>query len=253
MPQKTKALSKAELNKLLLIAADENNPHALLYAIEHGANVNAKIPSHVYQCEENKLIRRTDIFNETNKMTEVFERITHEHISCRKRDHGWTALMVCAEKNHTQCLEILLKNTPRLEDKNRTGETALIVAAMFENTESMELLVKHGADVNAKDDRDFTPLIWTAHSRINPLKTAAVLLNNNADITHKPNGGNYTALYYATTFGNIDLALELIRRGAQLPETPKQSISAEVYARLEREYLKTTKKSTYRNELSTGL
>jgi ankyrin repeat protein len=70
------------------------------------------------------------------------------------------------------------------------GWTALHVAAYLGDPEMVKLLVKYHANVNARDKRGLTPLLWTAfggHS-----DSAAVLLSNGADINARGPDGRST-------------------------------------------------------------
>jgi hypothetical protein len=72
-------------------------------------------------------------------------------------------------------------------------------------------LINAGANVNAKDERGYTPLIWAAAQ--GHIKVMKVLLDNGADINAQNELGE-TALIMAAHFGDTKAAQLLIARGA---------------------------------------
>jgi ankyrin repeat protein len=61
-----------------------------------------------------------------------------------------------------QQIEAALKDGADVNTKNNKGETPLMFAASSGNPDLVPLLLSAGADVNAKSDRGSTPLMWAA-------------------------------------------------------------------------------------------
>ena len=59
-----------------------------------------------------------------------------------------TALTSATAKDHSQCLEMLLKAGADVNVKDKYGYTALARAAKKGHTQCLEILLKAGADVN---------------------------------------------------------------------------------------------------------
>ena len=59
--------------------------------------------------------------------------------------------------------------------KDKYGMTPLHMAAEYGHKEIVELLFTNGANVNAKDEKDRTPLDWVAHGDWNHTKIPDLL------------------------------------------------------------------------------
>ena len=66
---------------------------------------------------------------------------------------------------------------------DRRGNTPLMYAAAFGSVEAVRLLIDAGADVNARNGFDATPLIWAAGN----LAKARLLLEHGADVNAHTN------------------------------------------------------------------
>ena len=95
-----------------------------------------------------------------------------------------------------------------LTDSN--GATILHYACQFEHTAIVKKLLTHGANINAKNDLEITPLMLAIQER--QFETAKELLNHGANVNMKDNL-NFTALIYAANLSE-DLILELLELGA---------------------------------------
>lgn len=67
-------------------------------------------------------------------------------------------LMTAIENGDLDVMRLLLEYKPNLEYQNSSGFTALIFAAFESNAEAVCLLLEHNADVNAKDNDQWTAL-----------------------------------------------------------------------------------------------
>jgi ankyrin repeat protein len=106
-----------------------------------------------------------------------------------------------------------------------TGETVLMLTARTGNPAAVELLIDHGADVNARQEREFTPLMFAAaegHADV-----IRVLLRHGADPSlatlastrreRRPAGG-MTPLLLAARQGHLAAAQALVEGGADVNE-----------------------------------
>ena len=88
-------------------------------------------------------------------------------------------------------------------------------AAFNPNPDVIAALLKAGAEVNAKDDAEETPLMWAARNCSHPAVIAA-LVNAGADVNTKSRDGA-TPLAVAAAFNaNPAIAVALIKAGANV-------------------------------------
>ena len=100
----------------------------------------------------------------------------------------YTAIHIAIEYSlGNDVVEMLAKNTKKIDFATDIGHTALSYAAFENNSEAIEILLKLKADINYKDKYGMTPIIIAARTKkSNALKT---LIKNNADITITDNEG----------------------------------------------------------------
>lgn len=109
----------------------------------------------------------------------------------------------------------LLKDHPeQLETRNNLGRTPLQLAVIHNKPEIAELLLANGADVNARDPDQQTPLL-EALAVYKHDKMVRLLLASGADVNLSDRSG-MTALIYAAQQGSIDDAKILIANDANM-------------------------------------
>jgi ankyrin repeat protein len=109
----------------------------------------------------------------------------------------------------------LLKDRPELvESKDKSGLTPLHLAVKHDQLEIAALLIANGADVNARNPNQETPLIL-AMSVHNHDKMVRLLLASGADV-NLSDRWSMTALVYAVKQGQIDDAKILIANDANI-------------------------------------
>jgi ankyrin repeat protein len=125
-------------------------------------------------------------------------------------------LISAVRAQDTQSVEKILKSDPALlKLTDQGGSTALHHAAGFGTVAIMKMLIDHGADVNAKNDRNSTPLHWAVADEA---KTR-LLLDSGANINARQADGR-TPLYNMIGMENHNaVARLLLDRGAD-PNIP---------------------------------
>ena len=94
------------------------------------------------------------------------------------------------------------------------GETPLMIAAMGNARNAAEGLVACGAEMNARDDNDWTPLHWAAQK--NSTDVAKLLLEHGADLGAISNREYSVPLLIAAYRNSLDVAKLLLDRGADV-------------------------------------
>ena len=107
----------------------------------------------------------------------------------------------------------LLDNGADVNAKDDDGYTPLISASAGGFVETAKFLLENGADMNAEDKYGWTSLMYASQNRhINMLK---FLIENGADVNHKSIDGRDTALKVAYCEENDDILNLLRENGAE--------------------------------------
>lgn len=144
---------------------------------------------------------------------EIVDKIEDRLYKCAPdvQAKGFTKLMLCVLHNDLKNAEHYLKN---INSKNSEGQTALHIACINSKTSSeiVDFLLKNGADPNAKDNYDKTPLHYS-----DDIAKVKILIKYNADPNARDKSG-WTPLHDASIFSTEDSYLEiimfLVRNGA---------------------------------------
>jgi pectate lyase len=125
---------------------------------------------------------------------------------------GWTALVWAVSAGQTEVAEFLIKNNADVNIRyDRQRQSLLHLAARSDAVRLVELLITKGADVNAKDQLEATPLFVAASA--GHLQVVDLLISKGADV-NATNRMRQTPLHWACLRGNKELAELLIAKGA---------------------------------------
>lgn len=84
-------------------------------------------------------------------------------VNSKQTQFDCTPLIAAAHKNHTEIIELLLKQRGvKVKESDANGSTALHIAAIAGALESAKLLLKFKADVSVADNDGNTPLVLAA-------------------------------------------------------------------------------------------
>lgn len=108
-------------------------------------------------------------------------------------EKGFTPLIIATMQGHTKAIEVLLAAGAQIDGKYKNGSTALIFAASS-NIEATNLLISKNANINIKNNNGFTPLMAAAST--GHIENMVALIKKGADIDEKDKK-NWTALIYA--------------------------------------------------------
>lgn len=128
-----------------------------------------------------------------------------------------TLMFACDEPDRPEVVELLIARGADVNAKNGRGVSPILFAAVHDCAGAVKVLLAHGANVNDRDRLGRTPLISAARAAGESTATLAALLDCGADIdAHYDDEHEYTALYEAVSSHiKADKALYLLDRGAK--------------------------------------
>lgn len=128
---------------------------------------------------------------------------------------GWTPLMISSSLKDDAGLpavELLLARDADVKIASNNGGTALHFATSKGNVDVVKKLLEAGASARMKDKRGQLPLHRAAAAGNLPL--ARLLLDKGKSPLDTTDADGSTALHHAISEGNGDVAVELLKRGA---------------------------------------
>ena len=126
-----------------------------------------------------------------------------------EQKNGWTVLMSAAHGGHAETVQLLIDAGA---DMAKYGDTALMLA--LRDTETTKALLAAGADVNAKHEDGFTPLLLAA--RGGQAETVKLLIKAGADVNAEiENGFTVTVVEMAEMSGHPEIVEILEQAGAR--------------------------------------
>ena len=113
--------------------------------------------------------------------------------------------------NDLVSLRALMKTTGA-NTKDQRESTPLMYAAAYGSIDAMKLLLDSGADVNAKNAFDVTPLMWCAYD----LAKVRLLIERGANVNVRSKQGRTPLMIAAAHDGNFKTVKLLIEKGADV-------------------------------------
>ena len=117
-------------------------------------------------------------------------------------------------------LRVLLRNSD-VNARDKRGTTPLMYAAAIGSLEAVKLLVDAGADANAKNAFDATALMWAAGN----IEKVRLLLSKGADVKARSKIGRTPLLVAALHDGSSEIVQLMIEKGADVLARDKDGIS----------------------------
>ena len=129
------------------------------------------------------------------------------------RNGAWALSVLVAKAGNLNVLRYLLDHGAELEVKDDKDKTALLFSALGGHAEVASLLLERGAELVAEDDDGRTALHLSAFG--GHAEVASLLLDRGAELEAKDNDDN-TALHLSAVRGHAEVASVLLERGAEL-------------------------------------
>ena len=125
------------------------------------------------------------------------------------------ALMIAAERNNSEIVNVLIKAKANVNYKTDLGNTVLMGAAKYNyDARVIKALINAGADIKSKDRFKDDALLMAAEYNENS-EVIKILINAGADVNIKDENG-YTVLMRAAEYNNPDVVKTLIDAGAHV-------------------------------------
>jgi hypothetical protein len=135
-------------------------------------------------------------------------------VEAKEAVFGWTCLMTAAGNGHLDICRLLIDKGAQVEAKDTCDVTPLHWAAIKGLIEVVSLLCDYGADIEARTDSGMRPLHYAAyHGNISVVKDLIEV--RNADINARDDMGK-TPLWWGTRitgYDNKDAAAYLVSHG----------------------------------------
>lgn len=128
----------------------------------------------------------------------------------------WTPLHSHAYNGHKDGVELLLEHGADIEAKTSFGITPLVSSLRWDRDEVTEFLLQKGANADAVTELGRTALITSAVE--GNLKMIRLFLDYDADFNIRDHNYKRTALHFAALYGQLDIAAELLKKGAYVNE-----------------------------------
>ncbi len=221
---------------------DVQNWSTLPYEVKMMVLVKARTPDLLRFCTTSK--KGAEICNDdyfwflktqrdfSNRFPEVRKGIL-EHTRRWKEEYKYYLeklggqLLKAAEEGDRKEVEELVDFGVDINAKDWKGWTALIYASRLGYADMVRMLLYEGAEVNVKGNNGFTALLYAPHG--GDIDIARMLLEKGADINAKTIGG-YTALMNASQAGQVDMVRMLLDEGADVNVKTGYGFTALIYA-----------------------
>lgn len=130
-------------------------------------------------------------------------------------EDGDTPFLACCLTPTMAILKLLIDHGANINALNAKGESPLFLAARHKINYLWEMLLAHDPDVNAVSHAGTTPLFWAVYK--NQVELAKELLRRGADPTLNPkNPDEGTTLQWAVNTGDMELVSTLVNLGADI-------------------------------------
>jgi ankyrin repeat protein len=132
-------------------------------------------------------------------------------------------LINSARSGRVDEVKSLLDKGANINARDAKGQTALIWG--IQNIDIVRLLIEKGANVNAYDKDGRTALMQAVFSYSGSLNIVRLLIEKGADMNVRDEYGGNTALMYAVSSPKADVVRLLIEKGANLNVTDKLGLN----------------------------
>ena len=123
----------------------------------------------------------------------------------------YTCLMISSRSGHLDICRLLIDKGAQVEARNRYDRTPLHYAARYGHVEIVRLLCDHGADVEARHNDGSRPLHWAAYN--GHISIVKELIEVRNAVINARNDDGETALRLARDRGKADIPAYFVSHG----------------------------------------
>ena len=188
-------------------ASRENKPEIIKLLLKNGEDINNRSS---YDKDKTPLIVATEYGNiEAVKI--LLENGADTELEATGKE--MRAIHFASENNHSEILSLLIEYGAEKEAKDKYEKTPLHYAAMYNNVECAKILIDANVIIDGRDEDNWTALHYA--SKTHSLKVAKMLLSAGADINAQTDLGA-TPLHIASISVGVSIIKLLIKNNANL-------------------------------------
>lgn len=146
-------------------------------------------------------------------------------IDLETKDKKNTALHLASDGGYTDCVLMLINKNATVDKRNAKLQTPLLLAAKCQGVECVEALLKAGADVNAVDADNISPIRASVAKDLLAYNTMETLVTWGADVNVQDKYG-FTPLHVAALNELSQCVDALIMKGADVSAKTKGGVTA---------------------------
>ncbi|KAJ8284753.1 hypothetical protein COCON_G00036030 [Conger conger] len=163
-------------------------------------------------------LHRAITMNDKEELAKVLQSGT---VSVNVPDtHGFTPLMVAAQKGFTSLVQTLVQHGADVNMKNCSGKDSLMLASFHGHLDVVKYLKECGASWSSRDRAGCTPLHWAADG--GHLSVITHLLQEGCEVDVRDGFSHWTPLMRVSAVsGNVEVASLLLGAGADVDARDK--------------------------------
>jgi len=142
-----------------------------------------------------------------------------------QRPRHLASIHLAALHGHKELVELFLQNGIDVNARNNKNDTPVLWAARGNHVDTVRLLIERGADLQLENDKGSTPLYWAVRYGFTEL-VRVLLDEGRADVGQRRKLGLVTPIVLAAALGHTKIVGELLDYGAEVGTTISHGMTA---------------------------
>ena len=142
-----------------------------------------------------------------------------------QRPRHLASIHLAALHGHKELVELFLQNGIDVNKRNNKNDTPVLWAARGNHEDTVRLLIRHGADLQLENDKGSTPLYWAVRYGFGEL-VRVLLDEGRADVGQRRKLGLVTPIVLASAIGHTEIVGDLLDHGADVGTTMSNGMTA---------------------------